>query len=104
METIKVKNRLRTFKGKLKDFNDLPIDKQKIFINIKEKINEILGKKVEIYIYGSYHHGYWDDESDYDILIISEEKPGLQDKLREITNLKVDVMFSPTELELILIP
>lgn len=104
METIKVKNRLRTFKGKLKDFNDLPIDKQKIFINIKEKINEILGKKVEIYIYGSYHHGYWDDESDYDLIIIDDVNIYLKEKLNNFFEYKIDLFFSKNkELDLILI-
>jgi len=69
-ETIFYKNRLRINRGELKNFKDLPEDVKINFINIKNKIIEIIDEKIEVQVFGSYFHGFWDNESDYDVSII----------------------------------
>lgn len=104
MKRIIHKGRERLIRGSLTDFYQLPNEIQENFKMLKKTVEKILNKSTDVYVFGSFSHGFWDEESDYDILIISEEKPDLQGKLREITNLKVDVMFLPTEIGLISIP
>ena len=88
-----IKGRQRECRGSLQSFTDLPLEKQKIFSSIKAKIEEILEKHVDVYVYGSHHHGYWDEYSDYDILI--PEFPGvdLTKTLRETLGYGIDIQY-----------
>lgn len=88
-----IKGRQRECRGPLQSFTDLPLEKQKIFNTIKTKVEESLGKPTDVYVFGSHHHGYWDDQSDYDILI--GEFPGidLTKILRESLEYKIDILY-----------
>ena len=88
-----IKGRQRECRGSLQSFTDLPLEKQKIFSSIKAKIEEILEKHVDVYVYGSHHHGYWDNQSDYDVLI--SEYPGidLTGILRETLGCAIDIQY-----------
>ena len=90
---IIIKGRHRTYRGGLQNFTDLPLEKQKIFNNIKAKVEEILEKPTDVYVFGSHHHGYWDDQSDYDVLL--SEFPGIDliKILRESLEYKIDVLY-----------
>lgn len=101
---VVVKGRERLFRGVLMNFEDLPIDKQKNFINIKLVIEEYLKTNIEAYVFGSYNHGYWDDESDYDVIILSSASMALDEIVKEKTNLKVNVFFTENKLGNIMIP
>jgi len=68
-ETIYYKQRLRLNRGELKDFNDLPEDVKTNFKIIKNKIIETINEDIEVQLFGSYFHGFWDDQSDYDVII-----------------------------------
>ncbi len=69
MDTIINKNRIRLNRGLLKNFYELPLEKQKVFLLIKEKICEFLGKDTKVSVFGSHYWGSWDEFSDYDILL-----------------------------------
>ena len=69
-ETVYYKNRLRLNRGELKDFNDLPEEVKNNFIKIKNEIIEVINEKIEVQLFGSYFHGFWDEQSDYDVSIV----------------------------------
>jgi len=69
MEIINRKGRIREKREVLVDFNDLPIEHANNFIKIKEVIQEALGEKIDVYVFGSFYWGFWDSESDYDVRV-----------------------------------
>jgi len=87
------KGRERELRGRLKSFEELPTEKQKVFKTIKDKVEEIVGKKLDVYVFGSHHHGYWDELSDYDILIDGFTGIDLQTMLKETLHYKIDVLY-----------
>jgi predicted nucleotidyltransferase len=107
MNTIIRKNRIRQNRGKLKVFNDLPENVKLDFKLIKEEIN----KKIEglnLYVFGSYYWGFWDDESDYDINIDIDEITlsfderiklfkEIKDTIREKYKIKLDIISNRGE-------
>lgn len=97
-----IKGRERIMRGKLENFSDLPIEKQIIFKKIKESINKFL--KTEVYIFGSYNHGYWDEESDYDVVVFSENVMNIAANIREEVGVKIDLLFGKNNLGYIAIP
>jgi predicted nucleotidyltransferase len=102
MDKIVIKSRERLKRGKLMSFTDLPVEKQEIFKNIKKSINEILD--TDVYVYGSHNHGYWDEESDYDVMVSTENSVNLIDKVRTEIGVKIDILFGENNLGYILIP
>lgn len=58
------KGRERIDRGKLKSFYDLPEKHQKIFSEIKNALDVD-----DVYVFGSFYHGFWDEFSDYDVTI-----------------------------------
>jgi predicted nucleotidyltransferase len=97
-----IKNRERFMRGKLNSFSDLPLEKQTIFKNIKQSINKYLD--VDVYVFGSYNHGYWDEESDYDVIIFSENCVDIMQDVRNETGVKLDIMFGKNNIGYIAIP
>lgn len=87
------KGRERESRGQLKSFEDLPLEKQEIFKTIKNKVVEIVGGEIDVYVFGSYHHGYWDELSDYDIVTNQNRGLDLTTKLRETLPYKIDVLY-----------
>jgi predicted nucleotidyltransferase len=102
MNKMVVKGRERLIRGKLINFTDLPIEKQEIFKKIKKSINEVIN--VDVYIFGSYNHGYWDEESDYDVMIFSKDYVDLSDKVRTEVGVKTDILFNENNLDYVMIP
>jgi len=70
---IKRKGRFRPDRGWLKNFDDLPIVHQNNFKLIKSTLIEQLSEKINVYIFGSFHWGFWDDQSDYDVKVFDVE-------------------------------
>ena len=66
------KGRIRNFIGRLASFDDLPMKNQDELKEIKNFICEELNKEIDVYVFGSFYHGFADDFSDYD-LILSEK-------------------------------
>jgi hypothetical protein len=62
------KGRRREYRGILENFNDLPTYAQDIFKKVREIIIERYGIN-EVYVFGSFYWGFWDDKSDYDVLV-----------------------------------
>ena len=98
------KGRQRQRRGVLQNFNELPIDKQNNFIVIKKAIEEVLNDKFIVYVFGSFNHGYWDEESDYDVNIIGSSNINLNDIITQKTNLKVNLFFTKNKLGNVMIP
>ena len=94
MEKITYKNRERTDRGILESFNELPLEIQKIFLEIKEKILELSNIDNRVLIYGSYLKGYWDEFSDYDIIIIGNITYNEVLKIKESFDFKLDIVTS----------
>lgn len=104
METIFFKDRLRQKRGKLTSFECLPLNHQNNFILIKNKLQEIFGKNLNVYVFGSFYWGSWDDLSDYDVRLEyihnnyepDERLEKIEDIRQELTKnlgVKVDVLI-----------
>lgn len=96
----------RLTRGKLKNFEDLPIDVKSNFKNIKKNIDSLYNKKVDVEIFGSFYRGNWCESSDYDVVII---EPGLNcfvvsKTITEKLGFKVDIFYSKQKINTILIP
>ena len=98
-----IKNRERIFRGNLLNFNDLPLEKQENFVKIKKIIQE-MDEKTHLYVYGSYLHGYWDEESDYDVIIMGSNLNNIDEIIFKTIGIKTNVFFSDKQLSTILIP
>jgi predicted nucleotidyltransferase len=68
MEIIK-DGRVRVRRGQITDFNDLPSSVTENFIRIKEFINQHFNKEIDVRVIGSHLEGYYDEFSDYDVVI-----------------------------------
>ena len=89
-------------RGKLFNFTDLPVEKQNIFKKIKHAINEHIS--TDVYVFGSHNHGYWDEQSDYDVIVLSQNYIDILDIIRKKVGVKVDIMFSKDNMGYIAIP
>jgi predicted nucleotidyltransferase len=97
-----IKGRERLMRGKLINFTDLPVDKQDIFKKIKQTVNEHM--VTEVYVFGSYNHGYWDEQSDYDVMVFDQNYIDIIDTVREKVGVKIDIMFGKNNLDYVAIP
>lgn len=100
----KYKGRERIVRGVLKSFTDLPEHVQKDFKMIKLFLNQYFDKEIDVYVYGSYRHGYWDELSDYDVIIYEELTENLDKVLMDIIGVKVNVLSVRHKSHDILIP
>ena len=102
MNKMVVKGRERLIRGKLNSFSELPIEKQNIFKKIKEAINKHIN--CDVHIFGSYNHGYWDEESDYDVVVFNQNYIDISNLIREEVGVKIDIMFARDNVGYIAIP
>ena len=107
MEKISYKGRDRLLRGKLNSFDELPEFAKIDFIKIKEVLNKQFNKEISVYVFGSFHHGFWDELSDYDVIIY--EKPNnisLNKLMYDKLGFKVDVIVHEKKINYytILIP
>jgi predicted nucleotidyltransferase len=104
--TIFRKGRTRPNRGKLKSFNDLPLDAQTAFTKIKNELNSLLGDDRNIYVHGSFYWGFWDDESDYDVTVdwVDFDIREIQNKLIEKFDTEINVGYDVHNDENIIIP
>jgi predicted nucleotidyltransferase len=96
------KGRNRPVRGVLKNFYELPKIHQENFITIKHIIKKFFDE--DVYVYGSFYWGNWDDESDYDVFIKYRETNEPKNEfflifleikkiLKEYHNISVDVLM-----------
>jgi predicted nucleotidyltransferase len=106
------KNRNRITRGVLGRFEDLPQIHQNNFCLIKKTVQEFFDENV--YVYGSFYWGYWDNKSDYDVCIKYRKVKNPKDELlipfsmiksllKNEHNLDVDIIMIREDLG-ILIP
>jgi predicted nucleotidyltransferase len=104
MITVERKNRIREYRGELRFFDNLPLVHQNNFKLIKNKINDALKEHTDVYVFGSFFWGSWDDFSDYDVKINyvhNSFKPDLryltlkevENELTTLLGKKVDVLI-----------
>lgn len=105
------KNRERLSRGLLKNFSDLPEKHQKNLLLVKNFIQKFIN--TDVFIYGSFYWGNWDEESDYDVIINVDDSISkleihlklieLKKMIKNEINLNVDILII-TEKIGILIP
>jgi predicted nucleotidyltransferase len=106
------KNRERELRGILENFYDLPTFHQDNFCIIKRVVQNYFNENV--YVYGSFYWGYWDEKSDYDVFIRHRDTKNpkkeifdvfndIKSVLKNKHNLNVDIMMIREEIG-ILIP
>jgi predicted nucleotidyltransferase len=99
------KKYLRIKRGKLEKFEDLPEFAKNNFILIKKELTNLLGKEVEVSIYGSFHWGDWCEDSDYDVVINEKfDFYNLVEKMKEKNKIRVDFFLSESNEGLISVP
>jgi hypothetical protein len=98
------KGRERIRRGILQNFNDLPDQVQKDFKKIKLFLVEFVGKDLDVYVHGSYKHGYWDEYSDYDVIIYETIDKSIDKYILEGIGLKTNVFSTDNKIGVILIP
>ena len=99
------KGRLRNFIGRLASFDDLPIKNQVELKEIKSFLCKELNKDIEVYLFGSFYHGFADDFSDYD-LILSEKCDliTLSTMIKEKLGYSVDLLHYEEKISEIIVP
>jgi predicted nucleotidyltransferase len=68
--------------------------------NYRWKDKKILSD-VPVFVFGSHYHGFWDEFSDYDVVVLGDEKPNFETMINERTNLKTNVFYLKEEMGLI---
>ena len=102
---IVLKGRERIKRNPLENFKDLPQEKQENFIEIKKLLNEYFNKNIDVYVFGSFKHGYWDEFSDYDVIIYERcNTKFINNLISEKLNLKVNVNYFEKKVGEISIP
>jgi hypothetical protein len=61
--------RERDRRGQITNFEDLPIEIKDNFKKIKESIEKYFNKEMDVRVIGSHLEGYYDEFSDYDVVI-----------------------------------
>jgi predicted nucleotidyltransferase len=81
---------------------DLPENITKELLKIKNIILDFYKENVNIYLYGSYSSGMYNENSDIDIIINRDENLEiLRTLLKEKISIKIDIFCNKNELKLI---
>ena len=96
MSNIKVlyKGRVRDRRGQISNFEDLPTDIKNNFKKIKESIEKYFNKKIDTRVIGSHLEGYFDEFSDYDVVIDEDcDITEIENIISNECKLKVSIVF-----------
>ena len=86
--------RERDRRGHNDNFEDLPIEVKSNFKKIKESIEKYFNKEVDVRVIGSHLEGYYDEFSDYDVVIEEEcDIIELEEMVSNECQLDVNVVF-----------
>ena len=96
MDNVKVlyNGRERDRRGQISNFEDLPIEVKDNFKKIKESIENYFNKEMDVRVVGSHLEGYYDEFSNYDVVI--EEECNIIELNEIVSNecqLNVNVVF-----------
>ncbi len=74
MNNVKVlyNGRERDRRGQISKFEDLPVEIKDNFKKIKESIEKYFNKEIDVRVIGSHLEGYYDEFSNYDVVIEEE--------------------------------
>lgn len=68
-------------------------------------IENYFGEEKKVFVFGSYKHGYWDEFSDYDVILGAEHNCFELNKIiNEKMGVKVNIIASNKDISQILIP
>ena len=99
------KGRIRNFIGRLASFYDLPIKNQTELKEIKSFLCEELNKDIEVYLYGSFYHGFADDFSDYDLILSKNgDLRSIGTMVKEKLGYSVDLLYYDEKISEIIVP
>ena len=95
MEQFFHKDRYRKIKDRIDSLQKLPEEKQVTFKKIKSIVEKYYNKDVDVYFFGSYKNGLWDELSDYDLMISDDLLDyNLKKIIEEELEIKVDIFFT----------
>jgi predicted nucleotidyltransferase len=77
-----LKDRKRILRGTLKNFEDLPELHKHNFCLIKKTVQNFFNENV--YVYGSFYWGHWDEQSDYDVAIRYKKVKDVKNELLSV--------------------
>jgi hypothetical protein len=72
MNKVLYNGRERDRRGQISNFEDLPIEVKDNFKKIKESIERYFNKEMDVRVVGSHLEGYYDEFSNYDVVIEEE--------------------------------
>lgn len=75
-------DRERIRRGQLKTFTELPFCAQEKFKLVAKEVKELDPTVEDVFVYGSYYWGFWDDKSDYDVRINTRTYPYSQEQFK----------------------
>lgn len=70
---LKRKGRIRERRGTTKSFDAIPVSAQERFKILKEEVKKLTPTVDKVYVFGSFHWGWYDEHSDYDLVIPMQE-------------------------------
>ena len=94
MNKVLYNGRERDRRGQISNFEDLPIEVKDNFKKIKESIERYFNKEMDVRVVGSHLEGYYDEFSNYDVVI--EEECNIIELNEIVSNecqLNVNVVF-----------
>jgi predicted nucleotidyltransferase len=94
MNKVLYNGRERDRRGQISNFEDLPIEVKDNFKKVKESIEKHFNKEMDVRVIGSHLEGYYDELSDYDVVI--EEECNIIELEEIVSNecqLNVNVIF-----------
>lgn len=94
MNKVLYNGRERNRRGQIANFEDLPIEVKGNFRKVKESIEKYFNKEIDVRVIGSHLEGYYDEFSDYDVVI--EEECNIIELEEMVSNecqLNVNVVF-----------
>ena len=91
---VTIKNRERDRRGQISNFDNLPTDVKNSFKKIKEVIEKYFNKEMDVRVTGSYLEGWYDEFSDYTVVINEETNLSeLQTLLINELQLDINIYF-----------
>jgi len=82
--------RKREKRGAIKSFDELPERAQESFKIVAKEIIKLDDTVNKVYVFGSHFWGFWDDLSDYDVLITSKNFPMSKKEFKSLMKKKYD--------------
>jgi predicted nucleotidyltransferase len=94
MNKVLYNGRERDRRGQIPNFQDLPTEVKNNFKKIKEFIERHFNKEIDVRVIGSHLEGYYDEFSDYDVVIEEEcDVVELEEMISNECQLNVNVIF-----------